>query len=116
MGFCNLLIAEYLYFLDTVKLLNTVLQAKTINIQFEVDLALACSSVNDTQTSFKCLQAENKKNERPDSALMSIDSLLLQSTHLEDSNFKNQFFVTKCSFQVNHCHTTFNPNKFLLYQ
>lgn len=84
-------------------MLNTVLQAKTINIQFEVGLALACSSVNNTQTSSMCLQAEDKKNERPDSALMSIDSLLLQSTHLEDSNFKNQFFVTKCSFQVNHC-------------
>lgn len=102
-------------------MLNTVLQAKKINIQFEVDLALACSSVNNTQTSSKCLQAEDIINERPDSALMSIDSLLLQSTHLEDSNFKNQFFVTKCSFQVNYCqqlliNSVFNPNKFILYQ
>jgi len=86
---------QFMYFIDTSKLLNTVLKYKIINTQFEVDLKLACIDADDSESLPNYLTQEDKKKQG-----MPIDSLILQSTHLEDSNFKNQFFVTRCSFQV----------------
>lgn len=81
----------FVCFLETSTLLNTVLKHKVINTQFEVDFKLAC--IDASHLCNYLTQIEDKEEE-------PNDSLTLQSSHLEDSNFKNQFFVTRCSFQV----------------
>jgi len=70
-----------------------VLQSKAINTQFEVKLQLACMDIDDSQ-----IKAEDKKEVK---SVMSVGPLTLKSTQLEDSDFKNQFFLSRSSFQVN---------------
>lgn len=85
-------------FLDMVKLLNTILHAKEINTQLEGKLALACLDVD-------CDQKSPRKEDENNDTTLSNFPLILQSSHLEDSNFKHQFFITRSSFQVSHCLT-----------
>jgi len=113
--------------LDNKKLFNTILHAKVINSQLEIEYVLSCLGVDSFQTLHKPLQAINRKyhenrnhhenrddredrdyhkdkDEYKDRGVMpsSIGPLILQFTQLEESNFKNQFFVARSSFQVIH--------------
>lgn len=47
-------------------------------------------------------ESPHSKDKKNPSTMLSIGPLILQSSQLEDSNFKDQFFVTRSSFQVNH--------------
>lgn len=46
-------------------------------------------------------QKDDKNDDKKSNAAMSVGPLHLQSSQLEESNFKDQFFVTRSSFQVN---------------
>jgi len=76
-----------------------LLHAKVLNTQFEGDFSLACLGVDDDKVRCKSLRNGDENNDKNN---MSISPLILQFSHLEDSNFKDQFFVTRSSFQVNH--------------
>jgi len=94
--------------------MNTIFEAEVINTQFEENLALTCMDYIDNQTPQKSVQSEDKKDDYNDVELISLSPLILQPTVLEDSNFKNQFFITRSSFQVND--HPFIINQFFLYQ
>lgn len=107
-------------FLDTHKLFSTILHSKAINTQLEDQLFLSALEVDSCQTSPKPFQANNRKshinenigdqNDRDEQehsdeyknieVHSSIGPMILQFTLLEDTNFKDQFFVTRSSFQV----------------
>lgn len=74
------------------------MDAKEENNRFEVYFGLTCLGGIDSQSQ-TLLNSEQSKiindNNNPDSPLY------LQSSHLEESNFKDQFFVTRSSFEVN---------------
>lgn len=92
--------------LGTTKLLNTILHAKIINTQFEVGITLACLGLNNaSHEKDKSLEDSYININNPDFLLSSI-SVDLQSSLLEESNFKNQFFITRSSFQVNVRYST----------
>lgn len=75
-----------------------IFHAKEINAQLEGKFALACLEIDCDQKSPK------NENENNDTTLSNFP-IILQSPHLEDSNFKHNFFITRSSFQVSHCLT-----------
>lgn len=77
-----------------MQLLHTALQFKAINTRLEIKLQLACMDIDKSQ-----IEVEDQKKKVK--SLMSVGPLTLQSTQLEDSDFKNQFFLSRSSFQVN---------------
>lgn len=58
--------------------------------------------LSDGQMLFSSPKIDKIPEEKNDEVLLSIDHLILQSSELEESNFKDQFFVTRSSFQVNN--------------
>lgn len=92
------------FFIDTSKLLNTIMHAKIINTQFEVGVTSACLHFNNPSQD-KPIEDKNANVNNTD-VLLSPVPVDLQSSILEESNFKNQFFITRSSFQVNICHST----------
>lgn len=99
-------------FLDSKKLLNTILHSKVINSQLEVEFVLSCMGVDSCQSPPKHLEAINRNDhkdkddqentdEHKDKEVPSpIFPVILQYTQLEESNFKANFFITRSSFQV----------------
>lgn len=77
--------------------------AKEVNARLDVNFGLACLGGEDdqNQTLQNVPQTENKNDDKNNSTAVSIGPLYLQTSQLEESNFKEQFFVTRSSFQVN---------------
>jgi hypothetical protein len=67
----------------------------------EANFSLACLGFNDSQL-FSSSKIKNVSEEKNNDALLSVSQFILQSSELEESNFKEQFFVTRSSFQVNN--------------
>lgn len=70
-----------------------ILHAKEINTQLEGKFTLACLDIEYEQKS-------SKKEDENNKTTLSYFPIILQSSHLEDSDFKHQFFITRSSFQV----------------
>lgn len=75
-------------------MLNTIARSKKINYDLEADLYLELIDTNEPNG-----LKSPKINDNDDT--LSVDSLLIVSSQLEDCNFKAQFFVTRSSFYVN---------------
>ncbi|VVC33975.1 Hypothetical protein CINCED_3A024185 [Cinara cedri] len=99
---------------NTTKLLNTILHDEIINTQFEFDVTLTCLGLNNPNKD-KPLEIKNRndKDNNTDVAL-SLDPVALQSSLLEESNFKDQFFITRSSFQIicNHLMQEFGSTSY----
>lgn len=79
-----------------------LLHAKVLNTQLEGDFGLTCLGMHNGEIQYKPLHDDDEDNDKSSLPAMSISPLILQSSQLEDSNFKDQFFVTRSSFQVNY--------------
>lgn len=82
-------------FLENSKLLKTIFHTQVTNNQLEVDSISTCLGIVDKKES-------SDQSHSSEENCTSIEPLILQSSLLEDSNFKDQFFITRSSFQVIH--------------
>lgn len=82
------------------------MHAQEANTRLEVNFGLTCLGGKDDQSNTlpNSLQTGKENDDKNKSTAISIGPLYLQSSQLEESNFKDQFFVTRNSFQVNYKH------------
>lgn len=70
-----------------------MIQCKVMNTQLEFDFGLACMCSDADECPKDC-------NKCQDELRNNNSKLIFPCSHLEESNFKNQFFVTRSSFNV----------------